>query len=293
MDLKNRKILMIGGDERYTEVIKKLSRSDADVVLAGFDQLDVPHGNIRKQDLHQVDFHTIDIVLLPVSGTDENGNIGMASYSNQKLRLTEEMLAQLPDTCKIYTGVTSDFLNRAAGNKEVIPLFAREDVAIYNSIPTAEGTLALAMQETNFTIHGAFVMVIGFGRVGITTARLFAAVGANVKVAVRKSSAAARVREMTMQPVYMHHLQNELKDCDIIINTAPASVLDKDCLQHVPKHSIIIDLASEPGGVDFSAARESGIHAIHALGLPGKVAPKTAGAIIADTFITLLEEAKY
>lgn len=48
----------------------------------------------------------------------------------------------------------------------IVPLFERDDVAIYNSIPTAEGTLMLAIQYTDFTIHDSNIMILGFGRVG-------------------------------------------------------------------------------------------------------------------------------
>ena len=56
------------------------------------------------------------------------------------------------------------------------------------------------------------------------------------------------------------------------------------------KDSIIIDLASEPCGTDFSAAKELGITAEKALGLPGKFAPKTAGEILKETVLNILSE---
>ncbi|MDY0395954.1 NAD(P)-dependent oxidoreductase [Virgibacillus halophilus] len=144
------------------------------------------------------------------------------------------------------------------------------------------------MEQTDYTMHSASVMVLGFGKVGMTTARLFSAVGCNVSVAIRKNSAAARVREMGLKPLYTHHLSEEIGQYQIIINTVPDLVLDESLLNIVSSKALIIDLASSPGGVDFSVADELGIRTIHALGLPGKVAPKTAGSIIADTFVSLL-----
>ena len=46
---------------------------------------------------------------------------------------------------------------------------------------------------------------------------------------------------------------------------------------------VLIDLASKPGGVDFEAAKELGVHAVQALSLPGKTAPRAAAEIIRDT----------
>ena len=51
----------------------------------------------------------------------------------------------------------------------------------------------------------------------------------------------------------------------------------------------LLDLASLPGGVDFDAARSLGVKTVHALSLPGKTAPRTAGEDIADTIISILE----
>lgn len=45
-----------------------------------------------------------------------------------------------------------------------------------------------------------------------------------------------------------------------------------------------------PGGTDFAAAEELGLHAEHALALPGRCAPQTAGALIAQTVLAILEE---
>ena len=56
------------------------------------------------------------------------------------------------------------------------------------------------------------------------------------------------------------------------------------------KDTLIIDLASKPGGVDFNAAKECGIKTIWALALPGKKLPVSAGKIMARTVIDTLED---
>ena len=67
-------------------------------------------------------------------------------------------------------------------------------------------------------------------------------------------------------------------------------MLPRALLQKLPGGALIIDLASLPGGTDFAAAEELGLHAEHALALPGRCAPQTAGALIAQTGLTILEE---
>jgi dipicolinate synthase subunit A len=75
---------------------------------------------------------------------------------------------------------------------------------------------------------------------------------------------------------------------DIIFNTVPHMVLDSSILKYATPDILIIDLATQPGGTDFEAANTFGLKAILAPGLPGKVAPFTAGKILADVIPRLL-----
>ena len=58
----------------------------------------------------------------------------------------------------------------------------------------------------------------------------------------------------------------------------------------MPTHTLIIDLASKPGGTDFRYAEKRGIKALLAPSLPGIVAPKTAGNILANVLSQLLQD---
>ena len=67
-------------------------------------------------------------------------------------------------------------------------------------------------------------------------------------------------------------------------------IFDSDKLSKLRRDTLIIDLASKPGGVDLAEAERLNIKAIHALGLPGKTAPVTAGEIIAESIIDTLKK---
>lgn len=67
---------------------------------------------------------------------------------------------------------------------------------------------------------------------------------------------------------------------DIIFNTIPSMILHEQRLKSLNENAIIIDLASNPGGVDFAKAKELGINARLELGLPGRVAPITSAEYI-------------
>jgi len=80
-----------------------------------------------------------------------------------------------------------------------------------------------------------------------------------------------------------------MSKADLVLNTVPQCVINRRELT-TAKNALIIDLASKPGGVDMEAAKDLGVKVIWALGLPGKVAPVTAGNIIKETICNILGE---
>mgnify|MGYP000791226878 FL=1 len=66
----------------------------------------------------------------------------------------------------------------------------------------------------------------------------------------------------------------------MLVNTVPAPVATGAIIHELPRDAYILDIASKPGGTDFACARECGIRADLALGLPGKYAPKESAYIL-------------
>ncbi|WP_458413852.1 dipicolinic acid synthetase subunit A [Schinkia sp. CFF1] len=284
-------LAVIGGDARQLEVIRKLTELDAKLTLVGFNQLDHVFSGSSKKNIEEIDFSELDAIILPVKGTNLSGEVETI-FSNEKIILTQDMIKQTPEHCLIFSGISNSYLDSisAEAGRKLIKLFERNDVAIYNSIPTVEGTIMMAIQHTDITIHGSNVVVIGLGRVGMSVARTFACLGANVKVGARKLEDIARITEMGLQPFYTADLINEVDQADIVINTAPSLVVTAKVISKMPLHTVIIDLASKPGGTDFRYAEKRGIKALLAPSLPGIVAPKTAGKIVANVISQLLME---
>ncbi|MFC4775340.1 dipicolinate synthase subunit DpsA [Paenibacillus sp. GCM10023252] len=282
-------ILLLGGDARQLEVIRKLTELDATVTVVGFEGLHSPLDGAIKAELEPTLFDAIDALLLPAVGTDDTGLIP-AVFSDRELKLTEEHIKRLPKHCKVYAGMAKPYLRQLCNNEqiELIELFDRDDVAIYNSIPTAEGALMMAIQNTDITIHGSASMVLGFGRTGFTLARTLQGLGANVLVGVRRTEHFARALEMGFKPFYIKDLVSFARNIDLLFNTIPTMIVTAQIIANLPSRAVIIDLASKPGGTDFRFAEKRGIKAMLAPGLPGVVAPKTAGRIIAECLCQLI-----
>lgn len=282
-------VALIGGDARQLEVIRKFSELDASVQLIGFDNLKYAFNGITKSTLNVEMLHGMDAIILPPVGTDDKGYVE-SIFSTNELILTEEHIAALPKYARVYTGMAKDYLKDICSVQgiELIELFARDDVAIFNSIPTAEGALMMAIQNTDFTIHGSQCMVLGLGRIGMTLARTLQALGAHIKMGVLKPEQFARAWEMGFEPFYTTELSHQVTNIDLLFNTIPSMIVTAQIIANIPNRALIIDLASKPGGTDFRFAEKRGIKAMLAPGLPGIVAPRTAGLIIAKTLSELL-----
>ena len=156
---------------------------------------------------------------------------------------------------------------------ELADYFARPELAVYNAIPTAEGCIGILLQQRARTLWGAEMLVLGFGPVGQALAVRLSALGAGVTVCARRPEQRALAESLGLW-----------------VNTIPAPVLGDGVLARLRSGSLIVDLASKPGGTDFAAAARRGHRAIHALSLPAACAPETAGEAVARTVQTMLQE---
>ncbi|OPA77647.1 dipicolinic acid synthetase subunit A [Paenibacillus selenitireducens] len=284
-------VVFIGGDARQLEIIRHLAELDASVTIVGFDQLQNSFHGVVRSGLSDSLFESADALILPAVATDDNGTIN-AIFGSEELKLTDKHVSLLPKRSSIYTGMAKPYLRKLSEKHQVqlVELFDRDDVAIYNSIPTAEGALMMAIQNTDITIHGSHCVVLGLGRTGFTMARSLQALGAKVKVGVRRSEHMARAFELGFEPFYVKDLAAHVANIDLLFNTIPTMIVTAQIIANIPNRAVIIDLASSPGGTDFRFAERRGVKALLAPGLPGIVAPKTAGRIMANILSQLITE---
>ncbi|GHU86961.1 hypothetical protein FACS1894202_00130 [Clostridia bacterium] len=179
---------------------------------------------------------------------------------------------------------------RVPSGLDVIDYVKREDFAIANAVPSAEGAIQLAMERTERTIHGSDALVIGFGRIGKVLSRSLAALGARVTVSARKTEDFKWCQTLNYGCLETSKLEGRLGAFDSVFNTVPKPVLTDGLLSELREDALVLDLASAPGGVDFAAAKNRGVNCHWALGLPAKVAPETAATILRDTVYAIIRE---
>ena len=282
------KIAVLGGDDRELILTNELVKMGATVVVAGFPKDKVGPGAFVVYTVEEA-CKDAEVVILPLPGTSTDGVI-RAVYAEGSLKLTEKAVAGIAQNALVLIGSARPFLKEWAltYGLNLIEVIDMDEIAVLNSIPTAEGAIQIAMEETRITIHGSRSCVVGFGRVGITLARILKAMGSDVTVVARNQGQLARAYEMGCKRADFSGLREIMNDADIVFNTVPAMVIDRETLKYANSNVLIIDLASQPGGTDFEAANDYGLKAILAPGLPGKVAPVYAGKILADVIPRLI-----
>ncbi|NLV35226.1 MAG: dipicolinate synthase subunit DpsA [Clostridiaceae bacterium] len=287
--MNTRKYTLIGGDLRNVKLAEAIYEDGNQVNIFGFKNAGFDMKLPENEDMQEA-IDDSQIVIGPLPCTNDNEVLN-APFHDGKIQINEVFRIMKKNQLFIAGKINDKITHLAkAYNVYSIDILDREEMAVLNTIPTAEGAIQLAMEELPITLNGSKVLVLGYGRVGKTLSKMLTGIGADVYSEARKFSDIAWIRAYGHKPVYINELQNVIGDMNLIINTIPYTILDTSLLEKVGKECLIIDLASKPGGVDFVRAKELGIKVIWALSLPGKVAPVTAAGYIKQTVYNIIEE---
>jgi dipicolinate synthase subunit A len=287
--VNEKKISIIGGDLRNVKLAELFAAEGNSVNIYGFDKAGFEVKLAQSRSLAEA-VEGSDVIIGPIPCSNDNELLN-APFHKESIHMSElfksmnknqlflagrisEKIAHLAQVCNVYT----------------VDLLEREEMAVLNAIPTAEGAIQIAMEEMPITLHNSNVLVLGYGRVGKILAKMLYGIGANVFVEARKYSDMAWIKGFGYKPVMLADLPKVVDKVNVVFNTIPSMVLNNGVLRLFNTDCLIIDLASKPGGVDFEKAKELGLKAIWALSLPGKVAPVTAAGFIKDTTYNIIEE---
>lgn len=288
--MKNR-YLVLGGDLRNVKLAGMLADDGNRVYSFGQDRSDeiLDDGRIEKCTSLKTAMEKAQVIIGPVPFSSNEDFIN-APFAHDKIMIDDLMKT---NKGKIFiSGSIKENLKKQLDEKymEVIDIMKRDDLAILNTIATAEGTIEVAIKNTDKILQGSRVLILGFGRVGKIVANKFSKMSAIVTCAARKVSDLAWIKAYGYNSLNINDMLYDLKEFDIIINTVPQTILRERELKHIDAEALIIDLASSPGGIDGKIAKSMGLNFIWALALPGRIAPSSSAKFIKDTVYTILEE---
>ena len=286
-DINGTKLAVVGGDMRMLYCAKELAARGFETALYGFDGAD-PGGAVKCGTAADAVISS-SAVILPVPYSSDGCRLN-CPFSTSETRI-DDLLDSVRPSQLVLAGVCRPALVSAAEERgiDVTDYMNDEALAIYNARATAEGTLSALIRELPVTLLGRRVLVTGYGRVGSAVAALLTAVGCDVTVCARRRPALAAAECAGCRTVEMKRLCRAAADKDVIINTVPDMILDRNVLSSVSAGTLIVDLASLPGGVDTECAGKLGLRVCRELSVPGRCSPETAGFRIAEAVVSILE----
>lgn len=221
-----------------------------------------------------------DVLILPIPTKTKKGFLNLEGEP-----VTVESVVEKTDPTTLI--ISCNFLDPS---KRMVDINKREDFAFLNAVPTAEGAITIASAQLGITTFRSRCLIVGFGRIGKVLADRLSALRAQVSVAARNPKDLAFIEALGLPAVPIHALKEKVDRFDVIYQTVPSLILDREVLGNIDKASLIVELSSGSAGTDLNAADQLGIKVISAPGLPEKSAPVTAGLILFESVIRIINE---
>lgn len=284
-------ISIIGGDYRIIKLAEFLRKDGFKIKSFGLENSDEIQKEEKCEKIEEC-IKNSETIISSMPFSKDGKNVYMP-FSDKTLNIVE--LFEKIQGKKLIAGNIPDYILKQDENKiQIYDLMKNEPLTIANAISTAEGAIQISMEETDITIHNSKILILGFGRIGKILAKDLHALGAKVTCEARKDSDISWIKAYGYKALYLNELGKVEEECskigkyDIIFNTIPHLILDKEKLEKVNKNCLIIDLASKPGGIDFEECDKLGIKNKWALALPGKVAPVTSAKYIKEEIYKII-----
>ena len=288
------KIAVLGGDMRQYAVAKEMCARGGQIYTYGisfgvFDTTDIK----VCEELYEA-VNGASAVVLPLPATADGISLNCPAIKSSERITLEKIIDSIKSPCCICGGKIPQNIVVRAQTKgiSVYDYFDEERLQIKNAYITAEAALSIAMNSLDKCVKDSRLVITGTGRIARLLCDLLIRIGADVTVAARNPDNLTYFEIMGCKTLKIEEgtswNRKFLKGYDIIFNTVPSWLFDRNFLEDADKKMLIIELASAPGGVDICAARELSSNVLWASSLPGKYAPHSAGVLIAECIAEIL-----
>ncbi|MDF2698745.1 MAG: prephenate dehydrogenase [Haloplasmataceae bacterium] len=262
------KVLVVkNSDKRIRYLIEYLKKTN--IVIEIYDEITLI--NELKSDLYEC-------LVLPIRGVSKEFII-----DGTNIKLSEESLKLLSGK-KLFTGLINPDLATSCSLYNInLITYMTDDFAIKNNYITVEGIIEAIVNNSEKAIYNADILVIGYGRLGQITANIMKNLKANVTVSARNEKDLVHAKISEFNTIHNDQVSHFIHKYDFIINTIPFRILDTSILKKIENTDILlIDVASEPFGLDHESVKSLNIKVLKLPGIPGKIAPLTAGYLIGE-----------
>lgn len=268
------RFLFLGGDRRIIYAALDIARRRSVSALGLSDGFSAPTGKYGA-------------IVLPLPATADGVFIN-APLSAERLPLT--LITEYAETgATVFSGGTRPELQKLCKENglRLCDYFAEESLTLKNAFLTAEAAVSLLIQNTEYSLSGANVLITGGGRIALLTARLLKAFGAKCTICARNVAQRTKAELEQHRSADLTELNTLCSSADIILNTVPASLFNEESFRRLRAGALYLELASKSPEADKVLADKYGVKHIAASGLPGKFSPITAGEAIAQVILSL------
>lgn len=285
-------VLVLGGDLRYLEIINNLS-SKFNVDLVGYKNIFI-NDSSKNIELDNIDISKYDVILFPINGVMEK-NLINCKFNNNPVKLPNDLLVNTKDNVLIFSGINTPCLDNMLNlaNRKCHFLMNDENVIKENSVPTVEGIIADIIINTEKTITDSSVLVFGYGNIGRLLVDYLKKLGADVTVSILLDEDKRVLDNKNINNFFSYDrecLIDSIGHSDIIINTVPKTIINDSDIKYLNRDVYFLDISSHPHGINQEILDDFFIKNKLYLGIPGKVAPKTAGKILTKKINKIMED---
>lgn len=189
----------------------------------------------------------------------------------------------------VFGGNIPLWVKEKACNVTFVDVLKDNDLVLQNAMLTAEGLIAKIIRHTDFSLSGANALILGFGRCGTNIAQKLSSLNCRITIHDHTPLHLTQASALGYSTSDYEHLQECLKDFDLIINTVPTEILTDYHMHLIRSSCVLFEIASKPYGFNKELARKYNLSLITCPAIPGATAPKTAGEFIAKCIISYLE----
>ena len=268
------RFVIAGSDPRCRYLAQSLFEQGYDT--AYLDKETAQHTNLESVDCESLEEEPANVVFSPAALSKDVGKV----------------IRHLHAGSRVFAGKVDDSVLAAASERKVTLYNLQEDEGFKaaNALPTAEGALALVIENTPMTLAQMRVLILGGGMCAKATAELFARCRALPTLVARKQKDRDWALSNGMRALSFEELRRDPMDYPVVINTVPARAVGEDVLERMQTGTLWVELASKPYGIDEQFALEIGCRYLLSSGLPGRFSPLSAAHIMQQTILEILAQ---
>ena len=277
--LKDKNIIIIGGDNRFRFLFEKIKNKAKNCVVLNTDtEVFVSEDFINE----------FDIIILPLPVTRDGIYI---NSSNTKFRLPlTSVLNAVREDAIVFGGILNKECTEIMDIKKIkyCDYYKNKDFLVLNSHLTALGTVKLVSDKTGRNFKNKKALITGYGYLAKALCNCLEECEMNVSIVARniKNREDAQYHGFDAYdfPVY----DEVLEKFDYIFNTVPSKIFSPENIKNLRKDTVFVELASKPFGTDPEYFISFDKKYICGQSLPGKYYPEDCAKGIYDVIVGYL-----